>query len=70
MRAFKCGLASLGVSSPIHLGQSVTRFINFRAIFYLSIAYLICYTDSRSQITVLATFAASVYPVRLYIIHS
>ncbi len=43
MRAFQCGLASLWGVSPIHLGQSVTRFIKFRAIFYLSIAYLICY---------------------------
>ena len=61
MRAFQCGLASLWGVSPIHLGQSVTRFINSRAIFYLSIAYLICYKDGRSQIAVLAMFAASVF---------
>ena len=70
MRVFQCGLASLGVSSPIHLGPSVTRFNNSRAIFCLSIAYLICYSGSRSQITVLATFAASVFPVRLYIMQA
>ena len=45
MRAFQCGLASLWGVSPIHLGQSVTPFINSRAIFYLSITYLICYND-------------------------
>ena len=70
MRAFQCELASLGGISPILLGQSVTRFINSEAIFYLSIAYLICYKSIVCQIGVLATFAASVFPVRLYIIQS